>query len=272
MRLAYLMAAGFALIVGCLLVVLRLSSRDERSSRNNPIEESDEREPKLERSRRASNRDSDLAAFRVALERGDPPLECAKLIGDGYKSWEKINQMVAEIVEDSLVDFLCGMGNELHKNPNISLMYRAFMNRLIASDPWRAIDVIDEIGAPLCDSNTFAALLAVALSGGHEGMVSAIDSKLLKISKWPLGTDWERFFKDMLVDGKSYTDVVNLLSALPDDGRVADFGTLHYFSDLANRRDVPDSDRELIYDFVAKSQRLEKSGILDKMKTEWNLE
>ncbi len=266
------MVAGFALIVACLLVVLRLSSRVERSSGNNPIEEFDEREPKLERSRRASNRDSDLAAFRVALERGDPPGDCAKLIGDGYKSWEEINRVVTEIDEDSLLDFLRGMGNDLHKNPNISSMYRAFMDRLIVSDPWRAIDVIDAIGAPLCDSNTFAALLAVALSGGHEGMVPAIDSKLLDISKWSINTDWERFFKDMLVDGRSYADVVKLLSALPDDGRIADFGTLHYFSDLGNRRDVPDSDRKFIYDFVAESQRLEKSGILEKMKTEWNLD
>lgn len=266
------MAAGFALIVGCLLVVLRLSSRDERSSRSNPTEESDEREPKLERSRRASNRDSDLASFRVALDRGDPPLDCAKLIGDGHKSWEEINRLVTEIEEDSLVEFLRDMGNDLHKNPNISLMYKAFIDRLLVSDPWRAIDVIGAIGAPNCDDNTFAALLAVALSGEHEGMVSMIDSKLFNLNEWPMKIDSERFFKDMLVDGRSYENVVNSLSELPDDRRVADFVTIAFFSDLANRRHVPDSDRKFIYEFVAKSQSLAKSGILEKMKTEWNLE
>jgi hypothetical protein len=257
------------LILVCSAILINFVSRSDPGSRNMPIVESprDSSRKSLPRAQGEA-----ISAFKASLERGDSALASAELIKNSYIEYAEAVRLVSTVDEEVIVHFLRGMGDDIHRSPDIGFIYMALMDRLIDLDPRHAVGVIAEIGPKHCDPSTFSHLVASAFKDDFSDLISAIDSSLFPVEEWPRRIGSERLMQDMVASGRTYDEVLKLLGTIPDNGNIANAVAIDYFSHKGVRRKVLESERESIYEFIGRSKNLARGPVLEAMKKEWGFD
>lgn len=160
----------------------------------------------------------------------------------------ELEQLVDYVGEERLIDIFCS-GSLMDSSQGyhaFGSLYNILMRRVISGDPRRAIDAIERIEPRNSSPVVLQWLLAESIaSGEHEELLTEIDGRVVRRSRWAESVDSSYVVGGLLEKGYSVSDVIDSLSTI--DVVLAERAIMGYYDSNAVDLNTPEGEEVLLF-------------------------